>query len=286
MARSDSGSVPRRAHHISSIAHLFLEEGRLDSAGDPRGGICQCAVAAPGGAAISAFASAGLAFGSPGSSILAEDDQVRWSAGTYFTDEAASSRVRPGVPDRQRKTWVVSAEARAHAFGSPMEESFAEPAREIHWNHLGRVGRVELAHLESMAAARSAGRLPMTPSGGLVWCLQEDEAGRFGPSYILGRLAEVIKPGRIEILLFPDAWSSAGRPGWLNEIRSVASLRYGPENLASLVGLAKKACDGIPLGIHQVAGPDNLAANFSGAGDSDSLWRRVAVAMSTGPAEC
>ena len=133
--------------------------------------------------------------------------------------------------------------------------------------------------LESLAAVRSGGLLPGTRSGGLVWCLQEDEAGRFGPNYFLGRLAEVVQPGRIEILLFPNAWSSAGQPGWLDEIGSTASLRYDSENLAVIAELAKKSCDGIPVGIHQVAGPDNLAANFSRAGESGSLWRRVAVTM-------
>ena len=283
MARTDSGAVPKRPHHISSIAHLFLEESRPEGVGDSVPDICRCAVAAPGGAAISAFAAAGLTLGSPGSSTLGEDNRVRWSAGTYFNHEGGESRVFAGVDEDHRNTWTVTAEARGKNFGSHGD---ASPTREIHWNHLGCVGRVEMAHLESLAAVRSGGLLPGTRSGGLVWCLQEDEAGRFGPNYYLGRLAEVVKPRRIEILLFPNAWSWAGQPGWLEEIRSVAALQYDSENLAHLGEMAEKSCDGIPVGIHQVAGEDNLAASFSRAGDSDSLWRRVAEAMISGLPKC
>ena len=278
MARTDSGAVSRRPHHISSIAHLFLEESRPKGAGVSVPEIFRCAVAAPGGAAISAFAAAGLALGSPGSATLAEGDRIRWSAGTYFNCEAGELRVRVGADEGHRNTWKVSP--------APEDPEVAAQTGEIHWNHLGCVGGVEMGHLESLAAGRSAGLLPETRSGGLVWCLQEDEAGRFGPNYFLGRLAEVVKPGRIEILLFPNAWSSVGQPGWLDEIRSVTSGRYESEILAHVTELAKKSCDGIPVGIHQVAGPDNLAANFSRAGKPDSLWRRVAMAMIAGLAEC
>lgn len=282
MARIDSGAVPRRPHHISSIAHLFLEERPTAGARDSVPDICQCAVAAPGGAAISAFAAAGLALGSPGPATLAEDGRIRWSAGTYMPRGNGNPRVLADEGGGDRNTWTVAPET-----GGPealvSQGSFpAEETREIHWNHLGCVGRMEMSHLESLAAAKSSGMLPVTCSGGLVWCLQEDEAVRLGPNYFLGRLAEVIKPCRIEIMLFPNAWSSAGQPGWLEEIRSVSALLYDSGNLAPIVELAQKSCAGIPVGIHQVIGPDNLAANFPGGEGADSLWRRVAVAMMAG----
>ena len=56
MARTDSGAVSRQPHHISSIAHLFLEESPPGGAGISVPEIFRCTVAAPGGAAISAFA--------------------------------------------------------------------------------------------------------------------------------------------------------------------------------------------------------------------------------------
>ncbi len=283
MARTDSGAVPKRPHHISSIAHLFLEESRPGIVGDSTRDICQCAVAAPGGAAISAFAAAGLALGSSGSSTLVEDNRIRWSAGTFLISEGGHGRVFAGEDGDHRNTWTIAAEKRGRNSAAQPE---AAPARGIQWNHLGCVGRTEMAHLESLAAVRTAGLLPGNGSGGLVWCLQEDEAGQFGPNYYLGRLAEVVRPDRIEILLFPNAWSSAGQPGWLDEICTIAALRYDSSDLARIVRLAEKSCDGIPVGVHQVAGEDNLAAGFSRAGQEDSLWCRVVGAMIAGRAKC
>lgn len=286
MEQRDSGAVSRRPHHISSIAHLFLGEDCTDGADEAVTEAVTCAVAAPGGAAISAFAAAGLALGSPASSTLSEDGRIRWSAGSYFNREAGLSRARFDKCGNRRNTWKVAGETQGTGLRKAGPESFSAPGPGIHWNHLGCLGPVELSHLESLAAAQFSESVSDDRSGGLVWCLQEDEAAGMGASYFLGRLAEVVKPCRIEILLFPNAWSSAGRPGWLDEIRNVASLRYGSENLAPVIQLANKACGGIPVGIHQVAGGDNLAANFSNTGDPDSLWRRVAQAMLSGLAEC
>ncbi|MEN8005625.1 MAG: hypothetical protein ABFS42_01370 [Candidatus Krumholzibacteriota bacterium] len=286
MARTDSGADPRRPHHISSIAHLFLEEGRPEAVGKSGRDHFHCTVAAPGGAAISAFAAAGLALGSPGPATLGEDPQVRWSVGTYFRSNGGMSRVQADPPARHRNTWTVSTESPARSAGAVTAAPQSGTVGEIRWNHLGCMGPVELSHLEALSAAPSAGPPAVSLSGGLVWCLQEKEAQRLGTYYSLGRLAEVIEPGRMEILLFPDAWSSAGRPGWLDEIRNAVSPGDDPENLARIAGLVERVCAGIPLGISPVSGQDNLVANFPRADDPDSLWRRLAVTMMSGLAEC
>jgi hypothetical protein len=276
MARPANGAVPRRPHHISSIAHLFLEEGVPGLAQEPGRDFLRCAIAAPGGAAISAFAAAGLALGSPGAAILSEDERIRWSAATYFRRAGDPGRIRQEDADDRSNTWAVSAGG-----GEPWSRS---PG--IKWSHLGCLGPSELRHLESMAAARSAEPLRRSCADGLVWCLQEDEAVGFGPHYLMGRLAEVIRPRRIEILLFPNAWSSAGRPGWLDEIRAAGSLRLGAETLDAILALGRTACDGIPLQTHQVAGKDILAPGSGDAGGSGSVWRRVAGSLAAEPAEC
>ena len=286
MEQRDSGAVSRRPHHISSVAHLFLGEDRTDGAGETVPEAVTCAVAAPGGAAISAFAAAGLVLGSPASSTLSEDGRIRWSAGSYLNRETGLSRARFDKGGNRRNSWKVVAETQGPGSLIAGRKSVSAPGPEVHWNHLGCLGPVELSHLESLAAAQSSESVSADRSGGLVWCLLEDEAAGLGASYFLGRLAEVVKPCRIEILLFPNAWSSAGRPGWLDEIINGASPRYGSENMAPIVQLANKACGGIPVGIHQVAGGDNLAANFSDTGDPESLWRRVGLAMLSGLAEC
>ena len=158
--------------------------------------------------------------------------------------------------------------------------------RGIHWSHLGCLGPVGLAHLESLTVARSMTDLPLKGSGGLIWCLLAEEAGCFGPSYILGRLVELIRPERIKILLFPDAWSDAGRPGWLEKIHRYEFKPGDREDLTRCAELAELACDGIPLKIHRVAGSDNMTGSFEGDGERKSLWERVALGMMADGSGC
>lgn len=273
MEHADSGAVSRRPHHISSIAHLFLGEGEAARTVSPVPATIRFAVAAPGGAAVSAFAAAGLALGSPGSSLLSEDARIRWSAGTYFSRPGADISIQAGRQDGLGNTWTLASPGR-------------DPAPAIHWDHLGCLGEVEVSRLETAAAARTGVPEAASDCSGLVWCLREDEAGRLQTCYLLGRLAEILRPRRIEILLFPDAWSSAGRPGWLDDVRNVATLRYDDRNLTPVLRLAKDACGDLPLGIHQVTGADNLAANFEAVGEAGSLWRRLAQTLVSGPAGC
>ncbi len=276
MARPDSGAVPRRAHHISSIAHLFLQEDGAKGDREPASAVRDIAVAAPGGSPISAFAAAGLALGLSRYVTLSEDQQLRWSAGTFLAREEGNARIHASGNEIHPYTWAISPGAAA---ASGEDESSSAGVRQISWSHLGCLEPGGLAHLESLAVARSLIDLPLKRSGGLVWCLLAQEAGRLGPSYILGRLVELTRPGRIEILLFPDAWSDAGRPGWLEEIHRNEFSPDNPEDLTRCAELAELACDGIPLKIHRVSGSDNLTGSFGGNGQQKSLWRRVALSM-------
>lgn len=286
MVRPDSGAVLRGPHHISSIAHLFLQEDGLDRDREPAAAARDIAVATPGCSPVSAFAAAGLALGSPRFATLSEDKQLRWSAGTFLVPEEGSARAQPSGNEVHRNTWTISPDAETASPVRGMGDSASAGAREIKLNHLGCLGPAGLAHLESLVVARSLIDLPLYGSGGLIWCLLAKEAGRFGPSYILGRLAELIRPGLITILLFPDAWSEAGRPGWLEEIHRSEFSHADPEDLTRCAELVELACDGIPLKIHRVAGPDNLTGSFCGDSERKSFWRRMALNMMADSSGC
>ena len=254
MARPEPGAVPRRPHHISSIAHLFLEE---DGAPESSAAVREVAVAAPGTSPVSAFAAAGLALGSNRPATLSEGIQIRWSAGTYLAREKV-----PDPKETQRSNWTI------------LPDTKADPP--IHWKHLGCLGPSGMAHLESLSVGHCLMDLSLDGSGGLVRCLLAREADRFAPSYILGRLVEMIRPDRIWILLFPDAWAEAGRPGWLEKISSNDLGSDDPGDLTRCAELVDRACGMVPLEIQRVRGEDNLAASFNGKGNRDSIWHRVA----------
>ncbi len=268
MARPEPGAVPRRPHHISSIAHLFLEE---HGAKDPSPVVHEVAVAAPGTSPVSAFAAAGLALGSNRPATLAEDNQIRWSAGTYL---ARTKDV--DCKGAHRSNWTISVDPKAGAPENVSEESCSTMNWQIHWNHLGCLGPTGMGHLESLSVGHSLLDLSLDGSGGLVWCLLAREATRFGPSYILGRLVEVLRPDRIWILQFPDAWADAGRPGWLEDISRNDSGSDDPGDMARCAELVDRVCGNIPLEIHRVIGANNLAGSFNGNGGRDSIWHQVA----------
>lgn len=279
MARPEPGAVPRRPHHISSIAHLFLDE---DGARDLSTEVVDIAVAAPGMSPISAFAAAGLALGSHLSATLAEDNHIRWSAGTFLAQEKSRAKVHPDRQESPRKTWTISPDLAAAMSDQGEDKSCPAGARRIHWNHLGCLGPAELAHLESLSVGRSLMDLTLNGSGGLVWCLLTKEADRMGPSYILGRLVELTRPERIWILLFPDAWAEAGRPGWLEKIASSDLIPDDPGNLTRCAELVTRACEDVLLEIHRVRGSNNLAGNFGRNGQRNSIWHQVARGVVAG----
>lgn len=279
MAHPDPGAVPRRPQHISSIAHLFLQDdlpGVPDVPGEevaPQTA-ASLAVATPGVTAISAFATAGLTTGSSRPVILSEDRELRWSANSFLPAGLAEIRRTSAKDESHRNIWSIA---------SGFVESGTGP---MGWNHLGCLGQAELAHLESLAAVRGLVEQPLAGADGLIWCLLVRDAGRFGPSYLLGRLVELIQPARIGVLVFPDGWSEAGRPGWLDEIRQYDFERQDPRILNCCREVAKLVCGNIPLTIHRVEGINNLKESFSTDESTDSLWLRVGDEMATGPLEC
>ncbi len=189
------------------------------------------------------------------------------------------AKVNPDPKEACQNTWTISRGSVVSLPDNGEDQPNLAAIGGIHWSHLGCMGPTELAHLESLSFGRSQMDLSLNGSGGLVWCLLKKEADHFGPSYILGRLVELIRPERIWILVFPDAWDVAGRPGWLEEITRDESSPRDPGELARCAELVNRVCEEVPLEIQWVRGRNNLAESFSGNGERDSIWHQVALGV-------
>jgi hypothetical protein len=275
MAHPDPGAVPRRPQHISSIAHLFLQDGSLRQEAPLASPRTDLAVATPGVSAISAFAAAGLAAASSRPVTLAEDTQIRWSAKNYLPDELVQQLPATGAKDDYRRAWTF------RPAGAEISRD-----RTVRWNHLGCLGRIELAHLESVAALHGLVAPPRLAVGGLVWCLLAGDAGRFGPGYLLGRLVEIVRPDHLAILVFPDPWAGAGRPGWLDAIKRFSFAEQDPRLMTRCREVAGLVCRDIPLSMHPIEGMDNFPDSFLADDGENSLWKRVGDRILSGPTEC
>jgi len=286
MSQPDPGILPRGPQHISSIAHLFFQEGVSAGEGEASPGALEFAVAAAAGSPVSAFAAAGLALGSPRPATLTEDNRLRWSASNFLAREEGEARALSRCDEVDRNIWNIppsAGESPGVPGGKPSDLAWN---REFRWSHLGCLGLAGLAHLESLAASRALIGSSSTSADGLVWCLLAKEAGRFGSSYILGRLVELMRPKQIEILLFPDAWSMAGRPGWIEAIGGNEFRRADAENQTRCAELGAMVCGRIPLVFHRVTGQDNLTGSFAVNGEKNSIWKQIVFSMTAGRSGC
>lgn len=259
MSQPDPGAVPERPHHISSIAHLFLQDE--DAGTSPAASVkpLEVVVASPGETPASALAAAGLTVGAPGAASLVEDAQVRWSAGTYFRGE-------PDLPNLVENESPYPANRWEHG---------PQAKRSLSCYHLGSLHSGKLSQLEALASSRSLGRLALDGVDVLAWCLLHRELGRFSPAYVLGRLAEILKPRALRILVFPDAWARAGLPGWLDEIHTEDTTRWSPVDFFRASELAGRVCGPVPVEVQAVGGLDNLARVLTPTGLAQSLWKRL-----------
>lgn len=254
----------------------------MQAGAEPGAADGEVAVASPGISPISAFAAVGLALSTPQSVSLFENRNLRWSARTFLPRDQEAAGIRVGSSAEDQDHWTLDRRSLAGgAVPREGESPFAGTSR-IRWRHLGCLTETDLAHLESLAAARSLVQVPDTGSGGLVWCMLASQGGLLETSYTLGRLVGQLRPRRLEILLFPDAWADMGRPGWLEEIRRKETIPEDPGSTSRCAELAALACGGISLEVHRVVGSENLIRSFGVGGKRDGLWQRVARNMNTG----
>lgn len=191
MSREGAGPAApgRRRHHIGAVAHHFLG-GAADGAA---GVLPAVVVASAESVPISAFVAAGAArtgaIADASRWQLLEDGGCLWSARSHL--------------DRDERVRLVSAaEFDPHA-GSE---------RGLCW-HLGAAGA---DRLDAWAATR---RLPGCglPTADrpvhLFWCLPADTAAALSPLAALARLAALVEPGRVDLIVAPRTWPQRDRPG-------------------------------------------------------------------------
>jgi hypothetical protein len=232
-----AGEGPWRSHHIDAIAHHFLS-----AAGDPKpedaAVVCRdLAVATPGSGRAAACAAAGLAAAAAGrpdrwGSCLIEDEDVAWSAFSYLggPDRAdLPPAVRADLPTGLRAQWLAGAGARGD--GSRVW---------LRWRLLGEASAASLPAWEIAAGLPAAARSAPLRWSALVWCVAAGEAAAPGSAACLGRLAALLRPEKVEILVVPAAWDvrpgagwSGGRwgdPGWRNQahLQEMARAALGP----------------------------------------------------------
>lgn len=261
MTQPEPGAVVRRPHHISSIAHLFLQDADPDK-GRPPVTVREFAVATPGKAPVSAFAAAGLTMAHDGPAELAEDSRLLWSASSYLGAPEENPRLRNVHHQTGRTVWEMAADP--DGLPAPVE---------VRWRHLGCLEAADLVHLESWVAIRGFLPHPGIAQGGLVWCLLSSQISQLDTSYFLGRLVDILCPGRLTILVFPEAWSRALRPGVGDS--PIPDEAPADVDLDRCADLARRACGDLPIRIHLVAGDDNRPGSFVAGGRAGSWWNRV-----------
>jgi len=213
-ARHENRALP---HHISSIAHLFLDDDIPLAADGPAAGRRELVVAGPGHTAVTAFSTAGLAAAAaaaadnhragsaavPAPVFIAERKDLLWSAASFLeTGDAAGSR-RTG---RDRlEHWQLNRDRTA----TIADRLSASPG--VHWLNVGGLDAGDLTDLEHwfLGPNGASGELP--GRDGLVWCLLSSECVRLSCAYLLGRLVALLQPSRLEILVYPDSWQHSGR---------------------------------------------------------------------------
>jgi hypothetical protein len=110
----------------------------------------------------------------------------------------------------------------------------------------------------------------------LFWCVLASDVGRLGSAYTLGRAVELLRPGSLQILVFPEAWSRVGSPGWLDDIAEGNSETAEPNALMRFRDTAAGVCPGVRVRIGPVEGAENLTSAFGHQEEGSSLWTRMA----------
>lgn len=183
MPRQDTGGQRSDPHHISTVADFFL------GAKKPGAGIGSEVAVPPHAATRFLFVVAAAAAGTSHLSSLTA------------TGLARASLPMPSHPrDEVVPLQVVLDE------GTPARPCPGGRGPVLHWVHLGTGapwGEAALARLRAQLLGSE--RSPVGICDGLIWCARDTEASSLQMAYALGRLAGVLCPVQVKVLLFPAA---------------------------------------------------------------------------------
>lgn len=233
--KAGPGAGGHRPQHISAVAHLFFQD-RKAAAERPSGpNDRDFVVASPGFSAVAAFAAAGLASasGSRGSGaqgfqdVILQEDMARiFSASSYLEPTTLEELPTAG----NARSWRIVPGGSGQGNGGSAV-----------WRHLGPLGTAALARMSLLVTDRSLADLKLGGRDGLVWCLLESEAASLQGAMLLGSLAGLLEPARVEILVFRGF--PTGPPGFSRRLAAAKGQGAAPRCLE----IARRACGDIPL---------------------------------------
>jgi len=276
--RVGSPQPPRLPHHISSVAHVFFSEDEAAAASNGPRANRHHAITCFGDGRIAAYACAGLVCGArtvgPDGHVsgveLVEDPDLIWSAGSYLP---------PEQPGGDRKDSANGAELARWTW--PLPTAAAE--RWWRWTHLRAFADADLANLEILS-----GTMRFAPRGwhtatagpaqhGLVICLFAREVSLWVTAFRLGRLVTLLAPPRLEILVFPDCWTTDWPGGRRSRLRAQRPLEPQGDLIARGGDLARAVADACPVVV-------TALPECGGTGGQESpglILRRIAFRLAT-----
>lgn len=282
-AAIDEEQADVSAHHISSIAHLFFDEGETANPGQAPGGNRRFMVFSAGSSPVAAVAAAGLSMGSKGEFfkgrvVLRENEKLAWSSRSFLEKSylhalgPAGTGENEGDDSDRGSAWLIQPSAGAAA---SLHEKFNTDGT-VRWFHAGCADDDALLEMESITSSQKWGRGISGGADGLVWCLLESEAVSLIPAYRLGRLISLLQPRQVEILIFPDSWSKTGKPLWQRKLFRARNNSQAHQD--SLVNRCRELATAVG-DCNVTLLPESLAQGSDRASSSGDVLQMVASRM-------
>jgi hypothetical protein len=263
-----------RPHHISAIAHHFLDEDGVPDA-SARLRRRDLAVCSPGSGPLGAWVCAGLARSLAAESvILGESPWLSWSATSYLSQAdlkpVLSEEMVSERESADHRYWQILENSEDSPAGSKRPVARSEGIR-IMLRNLGRFPDRHLENLESVHLPENLSGASLPGGDGLVWCLEGERALSLSAAYSLGRTLALLRPRRLEILVCDENWPDPGRArprrasrDLLDRCRQLAvSVGNGLIPNLSTVGAENDSAGTTVEQVFQATGRRLLAADYS-----------------------
>lgn len=210
-SKSRLGGADRRPHHISSIAHHFLDETTEVSHEPVK--VREMTFCGPGRGSLIAWVCAGtLRHLVKQGVLLAESATLPWSAASFLQDLPLIDFSEPDHPaictGEDSRFWSVPVDEGVSQLNS--QPWGATP--ELLIRNLGTLNNHQLTHLEAAAMQPSSLGGSCSGSDLVLWCLTPSEANSLAGAYTLGRALALMKPRHLEVMVLPENFLQAGSP--------------------------------------------------------------------------
>jgi hypothetical protein len=210
-----SGGNKKRPHHISAIAHHFLEPNEQETALDSDRAEC-LAVAGSGHGHLIAWVCSGMIRGMRSCQVqLRESPRLHWSAVSHLQDLSpeiqSDSRDLALAESLVPCIWSISPEALPPSPRSISPNRAHQNGRFFPVRNLGSLNNYQLGLLEAANLVPGAEVLRLPARSTLAWCLGPSEAGSLSSFYTLNRALRLLMPMRLEIIIVDQGCLSSPR---------------------------------------------------------------------------